>query len=200
MRRSYWDHLAPLYERIMRKDARAYEEMYGLIRTSITGLRVLEVATGTGLIARHVADASRSMIATDYSEQMLRQARKAPCPSRLTWMAADATALPFSDGSFDAVIISNALHIISDPDQTLRELRRVLTADGLLIAPTFVEGPMTGVQRFFYRILSHFTTQAWTQATYTAFLQQRGWEIVTNQTVSASFPLAYLECRPSRRG
>ena len=200
MRRSYWDHLAPLYDRIMRKDARAYEEMYGLIRTSIAGLRVLEVATGTGLIARHVADASRTMIATDYSEQMLQQARKAPCPSRLTWMTADATALPFSDGSFDAVIITNALHIMSDPDQVLEELRRVLTADGLLIAPTFVEGPMSGVQRFFYSMLDHFTTNAWTQATYAAFLRQRGWEIVTDKTLTASFPLAYLECRPSRRG
>ena len=199
MKRSYWDHLAPLYNRIMRKDARAYDELYALIRASIEELRVLEVATGTGLIARHVADASRVMIATDYSQQMLAQARKDPCPARLTYQTADAAQLPFPDGSFDAVIISNALHIMSDPDQVLREIRRVLTGDGLLIAPTFVQGPMNLIQQFFYAILAHFTSYSWTQATYVAFLQQRGWEIVTNKTVAASFPLAYLECRPGRR-
>ena len=195
MQQSYWDHLAPLYNRIMRKDARAYEELYGLIRASIGGKHVLEVAAGTGLIARNVASASRSMIATDYSGRMLEQARSAPFPAQLVWQQADAAALPFADSCFDAVLICNALHIMANPDQVLREIRRVLKADGLLIAPTFVEGPMSRFQRFFYGILAHFTTHSWTQATYAAFLQRRGWQIVYERTVGASFPLAYLECR-----
>ena len=59
---------------------------------------------------------------------------------------------------------------------------------------------MSSVQRFFYSMFGYFSTNAWTQAAYAAFLRQRGWEIVTGKTLTASFPMANLKCRPSRRG
>ena len=54
--------------------------------------------------------------------------------------------LPYADKSFDVVIVSNALHIVPQPEKALAEIRRVLKDDGVLIAPTFThaENSFTG--------------------------------------------------------
>ena len=49
--KNFWDRNAGRYDRFMRKDRAAYETMYGLIRPVVKGKTVLELATGTGLIA-----------------------------------------------------------------------------------------------------------------------------------------------------
>ena len=51
---------------------------------------------------------------------------------------ADATALPYADDSFDAVLIANALHVMPEPEKALREIDRVLRPGGILIAPNFM--------------------------------------------------------------
>jgi ubiquinone/menaquinone biosynthesis C-methylase UbiE len=48
---------------------------------------------------------------------------------------ADATALPYADDSFDAVLIANALHVMPEPEKALREIDRALRLGGILIAP-----------------------------------------------------------------
>ena len=48
-----------------------------------------------------------------------------------------ANLLPYADESFDVVIVSNALHIVPQPEKALQEIKRVLKDDGVLIAPTF---------------------------------------------------------------
>ena len=45
--------------------------------------------------------------------------------------------LPYADKSFDVVIVSNALHIVPQPEKALAEIHRILRDDGVLIAPTF---------------------------------------------------------------
>ena len=94
---------------------------------------VLEIATGPGLIAKHVAGATERMISTDYSEGMIRQARKGTLPANLTFEVADATCLPYPDSSFDVVLIANALHVMPEPEKALREIDRVLRPGGVLI-------------------------------------------------------------------
>lgn len=61
MNKEKWDHFAPIYNMAMRKDRRAYEQMYALIREKVCGKAVLELATGTGLIGGNVADVARIM-------------------------------------------------------------------------------------------------------------------------------------------
>ena len=51
-RKDFWDRNAGRYDRFMRNDRAAYEKMYGLIRPVVKAKTVLEVATGTGLIAK----------------------------------------------------------------------------------------------------------------------------------------------------
>ena len=118
-----WSFYAPIYEKAMRADRKLYEFMYRRIPQVIEGQEVLEIATGPGLLAKHVADAAKRMVATDYAEGMIREAKKGTCPDNLTFEVADATALPYADNSFDAVLIANALHVMPDPEAALREIR-----------------------------------------------------------------------------
>jgi len=101
---------------------------------------VLEVATGTGLIATNIAACVRHVEATDFAPKMIEKARKKKAPDNVHFTVEDATALSFADSSFDAAIISNALHIMPDPAKTLSNILRVLKPEGLLIAPTYSHG------------------------------------------------------------
>lgn len=59
--------------------------------------------------------------------------------------------LPYADRSFDVVIVSNALHIVPQPEKALQEIGRVLKDDGVLVAPTFThaENSLSGKIRAF---------------------------------------------------
>ena len=70
-RKTFWDKNAGRYDRFMRKDRAAYEEMYKLIRPVVKAKTVLELATGTGLIAKHIVNAAAHIEATDASAEMI---------------------------------------------------------------------------------------------------------------------------------
>jgi demethylmenaquinone methyltransferase / 2-methoxy-6-polyprenyl-1,4-benzoquinol methylase len=95
---------------------------------------VLDVATGTGLIARDIQDEYRCrVIGADQSEGMLANARGVV--PELT--AADANRLPFADTRFDAVVFSYLLRYTADPPATLAELVRVLKPGGMFASVEF---------------------------------------------------------------
>lgn len=84
-----WDLYAPIYEKAMRADRKCYKFMYHRVKSQIVGKEVLEIATGPGLLAKHVAPAAKRMIATDYSEGMIKEAKKGRYPENLVlklWM------------------------------------------------------------------------------------------------------------------
>jgi len=197
MTKKMWDLYAPIYERAMRSDKRIYQFMYDRIPEVIRNKDVLEIATGPGLLAKHVASASKTIIATDYSEGMIAQAKKGVYPTKLRFEVADATALPYEDDSFDAVIISNALHIIPEPERALREIDRVLRPDGVLIAPNFVEHKGTTVSRIWSGILRvagvRFEHQ-WSAQEYLQFLEVNGWKVTFSKEMAARIALIYTEC------
>src|SRR4051794_34714344 len=95
------------------------------------GLRVLEVACGTGIVTRHLRDclpADGKLVATDFSEPMLNFARgKFPRDHAIDWALADGTALPFPDQSFDALVCQFGLMFMPDKELALREAYRVLS-------------------------------------------------------------------------
>ena len=105
--------------------------------------------------------------------------------------------IPFDDKSFDVVIISNALHIIPDPQKALSEISRVLKSDGVLIAPNFLGHRAGKKERFLAKILSLTGVVfelTWDETTYPKFLEQNGWNVKTKEVFKASFPLMYTEC------
>jgi SAM-dependent methyltransferase len=101
------------------------------------GVRVLELACGTGRVTRRLRETlpeRASLVATDLNEPMLDYARTAVPGPGISWQPADAQALPFGDGTFDVVVCQFGLMFLPDKVQGLREARRVLVPDGLFIA------------------------------------------------------------------
>jgi SAM-dependent methyltransferase len=101
------------------------------------GQRVLDVACGTGILARHAAPilgAEGLVVGIDINPGMLKVAKKqrpmAGC--RLEWRQGDAAALPFEDASFDVVLCQQGLQFFPDRVGALREMRRVLVPGGQL--------------------------------------------------------------------
>ena len=196
-RRNFWDRTAKIYDRFMRRDAAAYDRMYALLRPVVRDKTVLELAAGTGLIAKHIANAAEYIEVTDASEQMIRQAERENHAENLHFSVQDMFCLPYADAAFDVVIVSNALHIVPQPEKSLREIKRVLKDDGVLIAPTFThaENSFPGKVKAFVMNLAGFPLHSkWTSEEYLKFLQQNDWTVRKSVVLKASFPLTYTEC------
>ncbi len=89
------------------------------------GSRVLDVATGPGIIAAAASERGATAKGIDFAENMVAVAqRRYP---NIDFTVADATDLPFSDGDFDAVVMGFALFMMAEPDKALREAHRVLS-------------------------------------------------------------------------
>ena len=195
--KNFWDKNAGRYDRFMRKDGAAYDEMYELIRPIVRHKTVLELATGTGLIAKNIVNTAAHIEATDASAEMIAEATRGNRSAKLHFSVQDMFCLPYADGSFDAVIVSNALHIVPQPEKALAEIRRVLKDDGVLIAPTFTHAgnSFSGKVRAFFMKLAGFPLHSkWTSEEYMTFLRQNGWTVRKSAVLKASFPLTYTEC------
>ena len=197
MKKKIWDLYAPIYEIAMRSDRKIYQFMYDRIPAVIKGKEVLEIATGPGLLAKHVAPAAARMVATDYSDGMIAEAKKGECPDNLTFEVADAVSLPYEDDSFDAVLISNALHVMPEPEKALKEIDRVLRPGGILIAPNFVEHKAGFGSRLWSGILTlagiKFEHQ-WSGSEYLNWLESHGWRVTFSKLMAARISLMYTEC------
>lgn len=195
--KNFWDRNAGRYDRFMRKDRVAYEKMYGLIRPVVKGKTVLELAAGTGLIAKNIVNAAAHIEAADASVEMIAEAKRNNHSAKLCFSVQDMFCLPYADESFEVVIVSNALHIVPQPEKALAEIHRVQKDDGVLIAPTFThEGnSFSGKVRAFFMKLAGFPLHSrWTSEEYLCFLQQNGWTVRKSVVLKASFPLIYAEC------
>ena len=195
--KNFWDKNAGRYDRFMRKDRAAYEEMYTLIRPIVRHKTVLDLATGTGLIAKNIVNAAAHIEATDASVEMIVEARRDNRSAKLHFSVQDMFRLPYAGKSFDVVIVSNALHIVPQPEKALQEIKRVLKDDGVLIAPTFTHAgnSFSGKAKAFFMKLAGFPLHSrWTSEEYLRFLRQNGWSVRKSAVLKASFPLTYAEC------
>jgi ubiquinone/menaquinone biosynthesis C-methylase UbiE len=96
------------------------------------GERVLDLATGTGLIARAIAPLADSIVGVDISSGILAIARRLAA-STIPFVAADAKRLPFRDQSFDLVTCGISLSHIPEVEEALGEAHRVLRLRGRFI-------------------------------------------------------------------
>ncbi len=199
--KNFWNRYAGVYDfEINKFNHSAYQEMYRLMSLALTkDMKVLEIATGTGLVAINIADSVHSVEATDYSPKMLEAAMKKKVPDNVHFSIEDAAALSFDGQTFDAVIISNALHIMPDPELVLANIKRVLKPDGILIAPVFSHGHKknTGwnLNKVILKAIGFETYSKWTPEEYVAFIAENGFSIGKRKVLKAGFPLVYLEAK-----
>ena len=197
MKKTFWNRIAKIYDHFMKKDHKAYKQMYSLIYPVVRHKQVLELATGTGLIAKHIVRSADHIEATDASQEMIEQAKQGVKSAKLYFSVQDMFHLPYADQSFDVVIVVNALHIVPEPEKALSEIRRVLKDDGVLVAPTFTHADNTffgKVKAFFMKLAGFPLHSKWTSHEYLAFLRENGWTVQKSTVLKASFPLTYAEC------
>lgn len=139
------------------------------------GDRVLDVCTGTGLVAKALVEAGATrVVGFDLSEDMLRTARHNLVGWRLTGPAlvrGQAEMLPFPMGAFDVVVFTFLLRYVDDPPSVLCELARAVRPGGQLASLEFFIPPNP-----LLRLLWHLHTGIVLR--YSSRLLPAGWEAV----------------------
>ena len=98
----------------------------------------VEFGCGTGYFTKAVAQNARHVIATDFSDEMLKVAQSTLGEfANVEIQKADCRDSSFSAESFDSAILVNLLHVIDEPSQCLQETNRILRKQGRLIAIDF---------------------------------------------------------------
>lgn len=197
MKEGVWNFFAPIYERAMKSQKSIYDYIYKEISAAASAKNVLELATGPGMIAKHIASSAKSVTATDFAPKMIETAKKGSVPDNVSFEVADATNLRYQNDSFDLVVIANALHIIPEPEKALAEIDRVLKANGTLIAPNFIEREK-GKKNLWQKILSLVGIKfahEWTKEEYKTFLSDHGWQVTKSHVCKGRIDLLYAECK-----
>lgn len=196
--KGFWDRWANRYDKTISVDRDTYSKIAVRMKSTLTrNMTVLELACGTGVLSVKLADSVKMLEATDFSEEMIRQAKEKAYSSRLHFSVQDATVLPYAPETFDAVIISNALHIMPEPEKALAEINKVLKPDGILIAPTFTAaGSVFG--RLKIRMMELFGFKVfhkWTSKSYLDFLKENGFEVTHREVFGGVLKLTYVEAK-----
>ncbi len=141
----FWSKVAPSYDDWV---AAAYEDQYRTFKRHMGDAvgpqdEVLEIGTGTGNIALHIAPHVASVVGVDLSPEMIRIAREKCSRSALgnvRFQVGDGYHLPFEDGTFDRVVCVNVLQTMREPGRAIREGRRVLREGGEMVSVTYAFG------------------------------------------------------------
>ncbi len=192
----FWDNVAGVYDVfvnvINRKTHRKLKELVSaLMQPDDT---VLECACGTGLLSAVIAPKCRQLTATDFSEKMLKKAKK-NCAGfqNIKFFQADIIALPYPDGSFDKVVAGNVIHLLDNPLAALYELNRVCKDGGMLIIPTYMnkdtKGKTSGFANAVEKAGADFKRQ-FTVESYERFFRDAGYSDVQITLANGSIPCA----------
>ena len=179
--KKFWNKFAKLYAPFMKKDKGVYDNVCEYIRPYLNrNMNVLELACGSGQLSFNLSKYAKNWIGTDFSEQMILEARKRGEHENLTFEVADATSLSFSDGEFNCVVIANALHIMPEPDEAMREIYRVLKPNGILFAPTFLwkEGNQSKFKKGIMSVVGFKMYQEWNKKQFKDFIEKHGFSVV----------------------
>ena len=194
--KAFGNKWASRYDRTMSGSRNTYDFIIREIKKTLNrDMTVLELACGTGLVSERIAGSVKMLEATDFSEDMIRKAKEKAHSCRLHFSVQDATNLPYAPETFDAVIISNALHVMPSPDKALSEIARVLKSSGILIAPTFtMADTFLGKMQMRIMELSGFKVfHKWSSDAYLKYLNASGFKAIKSCTVGGTAKLTYAE-------
>lgn len=177
----FWDRAACVYDLfanvVNRRANRALcDVVAGLILPTD---EALECACGTGLLSGVIARRCKSLIATDFSANMLRRAeKKYGRLGNVKFERADILRLDFPDGRFDVVVAANVIHLLDEPYKALGELDRVCRPGGRIIVPTYMNrtdrGSTSGLSKAIGRAGADFRRE-FTLESYRQFFAEAGY-------------------------
>lgn len=143
----FWDNIAWIYDVFANVINRKANKALCLTVQKLISPSddVLECACGTGLLTGVVAPGCKNLIATDFSANMLKRAKK-KCEKygNVQFEQANILQLSYPDGRFDTVIAANVIHLLDEPYKALSELDRVCKPGGKIIIPTYMNQTDSG--------------------------------------------------------
>ena len=136
----FWNRIARKYAAEPITDTTGYERTLGRTRDLLRSSDVvIELGCGTGTTALKLAPCVSRIVATDVSSEMIaigREKAAVQACHNAEFVVAAAGRAPGADGSFDAVLAFNLLHLVADRLSMLREVHRLLKPGGLFISKT----------------------------------------------------------------
>ena len=149
----FWNKRADKYSKRPVSDEATYEKKLDITRKYFRpDMKVLELGCGTGSTALAHAPYVKHILATDLSTRMIEIARdkaKAAGIDNVTFAAASADGLDVPDGSIDAVMGHNLLHLLENKEQVIADVHRKLKTGGLFVTSTACIGDMM----FLFRLI-----------------------------------------------
>ncbi|MDL5351455.1 bifunctional demethylmenaquinone methyltransferase/2-methoxy-6-polyprenyl-1,4-benzoquinol methylase UbiE [Microbacterium sp. zg-YB36] len=205
-----FDEVAPAYDRTNTVLSLGNDRLWRVATTRAIaprpGQRILDLAAGTGASSVALAASGAEVVAADFSPGMIAEGRRRHGGvANLSFVEADATALPFEDGSFDAVTISFGLRNVNEPRKALAELLRVTAPGGRLVICEFSHprsAVFAGLYRFYsdrvlpviartvssnaaaYDYLNESIRDWPDQSTLSAWLREAGWTDVAHRDLT----------------
>jgi len=148
-----FDRIAPVYDAMNRVMTCGLDRRWRRITVEQAvrpGDRVLDACCGTGDLAIAARARGGDVVGLDFSERMLERARGKDAD--IEWVRGDMLALPFDDGSFEAVTVGFGVRNVDDLEAGLRELRRVLRPGGRvgILEITQPRGALAPFYRFWF--------------------------------------------------
>lgn len=196
--KKFWQMTAGIYQYFTRsgkKSEGAYSQMENEIQTKLSSsMKVLELAAGPGMLSGKIAQSCKELVVSDFSDEMLSQARKKVTNTNVSFNVIDATDIPYKEETFDAVVIANALHIMPDPVKALSEIKRVLKNDCILIAPTFTrESSKRTSKEALFELFGFKTYSRWTHTDFEEFIKANGFTPVYSKIITGyHFPISFI--------
>ncbi len=145
---------------------------------------VLDVAAGTGVVARALAPHVRQVVASDISEEMLRVGER-DAPDNVRFESAAAESLPYDAASFDVVTTRYAIHHFLRPEMALQQMHRVCRPGGeLLVIDIVATGDPMRVRRYNSLERSRDASHARTLSSDDLLqaIERVGWQVRETQT------------------
>jgi ubiquinone/menaquinone biosynthesis C-methylase UbiE len=198
--RRFWDRFANYYDSFINI---VFRKSYSFILENIESdlnlnHNVLEIGTGTGIIPFSICSKVSSIVATDISPDMIRNANQKLIKAKIQnidFQIQDSYNLTLRDKSFDIVIASNLLHLLYDPEKPINEVKRVMKDSGIFIAPTLCAGENTKSKIIASIIgtLSGFkVVNKWSINEFKNMLTDNGFIINRTVIIYDKIPLAYV--------
>ena len=199
LEKTFWNSFADKYDGFINNNL---SKTYRIILDNLANdtkmtKNLLEIATGTGIIALKLSDHISKIIAIDIAPEMIKIAQEKCIQksiSNIDFRIGDSCSLEFQDKTFDTIIASNVLHLLFEPDLALQEMRRVLEDNGQIIIPTYCHGANLK-SHIISRLmgLAGFKARTrWTLATFRDLVKNNGFRIIKEDVIKDKIPLLYL--------